>query len=214
MLYSLPMAPVRALILDYGGVLAHHQPSELVERMAELAGAPAAAFTRAYWAHRNELDLRGDGRRYWDAVLRDAGSALGGPAREAARPGLVALDAESWAQYREELWEMVERFRGAGGRTAMLSNCGPDVFDRVRSERDLGRAFDAVVVSWEVGYLKPDLAIYRLTLQRLGVTASDVLFVDDRAENISGAEAVGMQGLLFTGDASVAELRERLARSG
>ncbi len=208
------MVPVHALILDYGGVLVHHQPAELVERMAEAAGAPVAAFTAAYWAHRNEYDLRGDARRYWDAVLRDAGSALDRPARQAVRPALVALDAESWAQYREEVWRMAERFREAGGRTALLSNCGPEVIDRMRAQRDAARTFDAQVVSWEVGCLKPDPAIYRLTLQRLGVTASAALFVDDRADNVASAEAVGLQGLVFTGDDSVEELRRRLARSG
>ncbi len=208
------MAPVRALILDYGGVLVRHQPPELVERMAEVAAARVPALTEAYWAHRNEYDLRGDARAYWDDVLRDARSSLAGPAREAARPRLVALDAESWAQYRDEVWGIAARFRGAGGRTAMLSNCGPEVMGRMRADRDLAATFDTLVISWEVGVLKPDPAIYRLTLERLGVAAPAALFVDDRLENVAAAERVGVQGLLFTGDASLPELRERLARSG
>jgi putative hydrolase of the HAD superfamily len=212
-LYALPMVPLRALILDFGGVLVRHQPAEAVKRMAQLARAPAPSFTDAYWAHRDEYDLRGDVRRYWDAVLHDAGSALGGPARDEARPGLVALDAESWTQYREEVWATAERFRAAGGLTALLSNCGPEVMGRVRAERDLSRTFDATVVSWEVGCLKPDPAIYRLTLQRLGVTPAAALFVDDRAENVAAAEALGLHGFQFTGEASTAALRERLAEA-
>jgi len=207
------MTPLRALILDFGGVLARHQPSELVQRMASIAGAPVGAFTDAYWAHRNEYDLRGDPRRYWDRVLRDA-AGLDGAAREALRPGLIAVDQESWAQYREELWELTTRFRAAGGRTAMLSNCGPEVFARVRADRDLARTFDATVISWEVGFLKPDPAIYRLTLERLDVPAPAALFVDDRPENVTAAEALGMQVLHFAGDESVAELRARAARVG
>lgn len=208
------MPSIRALILDLGEVLVRPQPSELVQRMAELARVPVAAFTEAYWAHRNEYDLRGGVRPYWDAVLRDAGSPLDAPAREAVRPGLVALDAESWTQYREALWELAEGFRAAGGRTAVLSNCGPEVMGRVRAQRDVDRYFDAMVVSWEVGLLKPDPAIYRLTLQRLGVEAPAALFVDDRAVNVSAAEAAGLQGFRFTGEASIAALRERLDRAG
>jgi putative hydrolase of the HAD superfamily len=208
------MLPLRALILDFGGVLVRPQPPDLVQRMAEIAGVSLAAFTRAYWAHRDEYDLSGDVRRYWDCVLRDAGTALDGPPRAALRPGLIRLDAESWTDYREEVWRIVEGFRDAGGRTALLSNCGLEVMDRVRGERGMARTFDAQIVSCEVGLLKPDPEIYRLALQRLQVEAAATLFVDDRAENVAGAEAAGLRGLQFTGDASIAALRERAARVG
>jgi len=67
-----------------------------------------------------------------------------------------------------------------------------------------------MVVSWELGVLKPDARIYRIALERLGVPAGEALFVDDRPENVAGAEAVGMRGLVFTGDASVEALRRTL----
>lgn len=206
------MPTLRALLLDLGEVLVRSQPPELIQRMAELAGVPVPELTRAYWAHRNEYDLRGDARPYWDAVLRDAGSPLDAAARAAALPALTAVDAESWTQYRDEVWELTERFRAAGGRTAVLSNCGPEVMNRVRTQRETSRFFDTMVVSWEVGLLKPDPAIYRLTLQRLGVEPPAALFVDDRPPNIAAAEAAGLHGFLFTGDESVPALRERLAR--
>lgn len=206
------MPRLRALILDLGEVLVRSQPPALVQRMAELAAVPLPTFSRAYWAHRNEYDRQGSARRYWDAVLQDAGSPLDAGAREAARPRLTALDAESWTQYREEVWEIAARFRNGGGRTALLSNCGPEVIDRVRAQRQVDRYFDAMIVSWEVGFLKPDPAIYRLTLGRLDVQPAEALFVDDRAPNVAGAEAVGLQGLQFTGDGSVPELRARVDR--
>lgn len=206
------MPRLRALILDLGEVLVRSQPPELVQRMAELAAVPLPTFSRAYWAHRNEYDRQGSAQRYWDAVLQDAGSPLDAGAREAARPRLTTLDAESWTQYREEVWEIAARFREDGGRTALLSNSGPEVIDRVRAQRQVDRYFDAMVVSWEVGFLKPDPAIYRLTLERLGLQPAEALFVDDRAPNVAGAEAVGLQGLHFTGDGSVPELRARIAR--
>ncbi len=208
------MPRLRALLLDLGEVLVHAQPPELVRRMAELARVPVPALTQAYWAHRNEYDLRGDARPYWDAVLRDAGSPLAALERDAVRPALIELDAESWTQFRDEVWEIAERFRAGGGRTAVLSNCGTEVMNRVRAQRDVGRFFDAMVVSWEVGLMKPDPVIYRLALQRLGVEAPAALFVDDRPQNVAAAEAVGLQALRFTGEESIPALRERIARGG
>jgi len=206
------MRPLRALLLDLGEVLVRSQPPELIQRMAEVASVPLPALTRAYWAHRNEYDLRGDARAYWDSVLRDAGSSLDGPARAAAPPALAALDAESWTQYRDEVWEIAARFRASGGRTAVVSNCGPEVMNRVRAQRQVSRFFDAMVVSWEVGLLKPGPGIYRLALQRLDVEATAALFVDDRPSNIAAAVEAGLEGFLFTGEESVPALRERIAR--
>ncbi len=203
------MHPIRALLLDLGGVLVHHQPARLVERMAEVARVPLAAFTDAYWSHRGQIDLTGDVRRYWLDVLRDARSPLHERARGEACAALGALDAESWTQFREPVWEIARRFRAAGGRVGLLSNCGPEVMDRIEELRPHARTFDATIVSWEVGLLKPDPAIYRLAIERLQVEPGATLFVDDRAENVAAAEAVGLQGLCFTGDESLAALRQR-----
>ncbi len=201
------MMPPRALVLDLGEVLVRSQPAALVERMAHIAAVPLADFRAAYWAHRHEFDLASDPRGYWDDVLRDARSPLDGPARAAARAQLGAVDAESWTQYREPVWELAREFKAAGGKTAMLSNCGPEVIDRVRAQREVARYFDAMVISWEERVLKPDARIYRIALERLGVSPGEALFVDDRPENVAGAEAVGMRGLVFAGDASVEVLR-------
>lgn len=205
------MPTLRALVLDLGEVLVRSQPPELVRQMAEISAVPLPAFRAAYWAHREEYDRVGSAEQYWDHVLRDAGCALSPAARAAARPRLCALDAESWTQYREEVWELAARFRAGGRRTAMLSNCGPEVIDRVRAQREVARYFDAMVISWEVGAMKPEPEIYRIALERLGVGPEEALFVDDRAPNVAGAEAVGMRAMLFQGDASVPALRARIA---
>ena len=70
--------------------------------------------------------------------------------------------------------------------------------------------FDIVIVSCEVGLCKPQPGIYRLCLERLEVPAASALFVDDRRENLEGAEAVGLRTLHFTGDESVPALRRVL----
>jgi HAD superfamily hydrolase (TIGR01509 family) len=58
--------------------------------------------------------------------------------------------------------------------------------------------FHSVILSNEVGLLKPDAAIYHLALAQLGVTPAQALFVDDVAENVAGATAVGLAGLHHT----------------
>jgi 2-haloacid dehalogenase len=57
--------------------------------------------------------------------------------------------------------------------------------------------FRDIMVSGVERIMKPDLAIYRLALARFGLRAEDAIFIDDKADNIAGAEAVGIRGHLF-----------------
>jgi len=84
--------------------------------------------------------------------------------------------------------------RRAGHRTALISNTWgpPPAFRRPQ----LGRMFDAVIRSDEVGLRKPEPEIYLLAARRLGVTPDECVFVDDMLANVEGARAVGMVGLL------------------
>jgi putative hydrolase of the HAD superfamily len=82
--------------------------------------------------------------------------------------------------------------REAGVRTGLISNSwGSTVY-----EPDTLELFDAIVISGEVGLHKPQPEIYLLACERLGVEPADAIFVDDLRENIAGAEAVGMTGVL------------------
>ncbi|HEX8366743.1 MAG TPA: HAD family phosphatase [Allosphingosinicella sp.] len=78
-------------------------------------------------------------------------------------------------------------------------------------ERSFFSRFRDIVVSGEEKLLKPDPALYLRALRRFGLEPAEALFVDDRAINVDGAEAVGMHGHLFTDAAS---LRCRLEAEG
>jgi 2-haloacid dehalogenase len=71
--------------------------------------------------------------------------------------------------------------------------------------------FDGVMVSGEVGLVKPDPAIYRLLLERYGLDPAGVLYIDDLAENVAVAEGLGMTTHHFS---SAAKLRADLEGRG
>ena len=77
--------------------------------------------------------------------------------------------------------------------------------------------FDDIVVSGDEKMVKPDAAIYRLALDRFGLDPAEAIFVDDRADNVRAAEALGIAGHLFVGAGPLrADLSARglLAREG
>ena len=61
--------------------------------------------------------------------------------------------------------------------------------------QDLRSKFDEVVESCETGMRKPDVEIYRHTLEKLKMAEGDVVFLDDIDSNIVGAEQLGIQSI-------------------
>lgn len=108
--------------------------------------------------------------------------------------------------------DLVRDLHDAGVPLYGLTNFSAEFWPPFRArEAAFFAQFAGVLVSGEERIVKPDPAIYRLALNRFGLEAERTLFVDDRAENVAGALAVGMQALLFT---DAAALRRDLAASG
>jgi putative hydrolase of the HAD superfamily len=203
------MARPAGLILDYGNVLTHAQDETWMDGAARALGADPGAFRAAYWEHRHAYDADLPAAEYWRRVLAAARPHDRAPGPDdVAR--LIAADVASWCVYHDAVWALAASFRAAGGRLGLLSNSGPEVMARVRADRRLEARFDTVVISCEVGLAKPDPRIFRLCLDRLGLPAEAVLFVDDRADNLAGAERVGLRTLRFEGPDALERLRTRL----
>ena len=141
---------VRALILDFGEVLTRPQPRDVIERMASMTRLPVDQFLSRYWRHRNAYEGGLTGQDYWSLVLERNQDF---PARLLSE--LIEMDALSWSDYREAVWDIAAEFRARGNRIAMLSNGVADIICRVRAERHLEELFAAVIVSCEVGPASP-----------------------------------------------------------
>jgi len=83
-------------------------------------------------------------------------------------------------------------------KMGLLSNFSDDLRPKIDNEWGIGSAFDEIIISSEVGVIKPDPAIFNLMLDRLGVKAEESVFIDDRIKNIDGAKEMGFHTIFFT----------------
>ena len=96
----------------------------------------------------------------------------------------------------EPMLALIARSRESGIRTALLSNSwGTGGYD-IYSGYDLRGLFDVVVVSDQVGCAKPDVEIYRWTLSKLGLPATECVFADDVVRNLEPAAELGITTVL------------------
>ena len=199
------LGSVTTVIFDIGGVLVDWDPRFLYEK---LIADPVAL----------ELFLRDVVTADWH-FQHDAGRPLADTAAEltARFPEHADLIAAWGPRFNESnralipgMDALLAQLDVAGVPLYAITNFSGELFPLFRAKYPaLFDRFRAILVSGDEKMVKPDAAIYRLALDRFGVVAGEAVFVDDRADNVAGAEAVGMRGLVFTdADALRRSLRE------
>lgn len=94
--------------------------------------------------------------------------------------------------------EWVKSIKQAGKyKVGLLSNVGLSRFNDFFDKNEQAEMFDDVVLSCEVGIVKPEVAIFELAANRLGVKPGECVMVDDIQLNIDAANDAGMKGILF-----------------
>jgi len=195
-----------AVAFDCGGVMTRPRPGDNVEFVSLGLGVDAATVKRTFSVARRQLAA---GELSESAFWRGYASAHGGAVPSDWAATYQAHFAAT-VEVHPEMVELVNELRSAEIRTAILSNVIPS---RVPVYRDLGvyDGFDPLVLSCDVGMVKPHREIFEHLLQRLDLNASRVVFVDDKAANIEAAREVGLQAIQFS---SHGELRAGLRGYG
>lgn len=111
--------------------------------------------------------------------------------------GVVARHHELLREVTEvpsDVMPFLHGLRDAGVRSAYVSNCAEDTRSLLE-ENGLGALVDELVLSCEVGAVKPSPAIFEVALDRLGVAADEAVFVDDQQAFCDAAAALGIRSV-------------------
>lgn len=192
------------IVFDLYGVIARDQTDEAkrgIERLAGLADGSGQAFWDAYWGCRPAYDAGQASRDYWRTVADRLGVAF------ADVPALIQADLASWTEVDERMVAIVGELAGEGRRLGLLSNIIEDLVPILEAEHAgwLGH-FDALVYSCRIGVAKPDPRAYEICARQLGVRPGDVLFFDDKEDNVRAAREAGMKAEVFTAPEQVREV--------
>lgn len=180
-----------AIILDLGNVLVFHDNTLLFEKLSDAFGttpaAMAAKIEKDVWERANTGRLPGDTLRV------ELQKSLGG---EVSPEDFVAL----WNCHFTLHHAMIARVAQLAGtvKLGLLSNTHDLHFEPLRPQLPVLEQFDALVLSYEEGLMKPSPELYQRALKRLGVAPHRAAFFDDVQKYADGASAVGIHGRLFT----------------
>jgi putative hydrolase of the HAD superfamily len=200
---------LKAIILDYGGVLGFFPTEEQFRELAAACRLTLEQFLDGYWSQRAAYD-RGDlgTVEYWQEIGRRGGQSY----TSAEITAFSRRDALSWVHLDQRMLAWAGRLRAAGFRTGLLSNLPEPLGRYFRDEMRLPELFDHHSFSYELRAAKPEAAIYRHAIEGLGVQPGEALFIDDRPENVAGAEACGIRSIQFESPRRLREQLDQLAR--
>ncbi|MFH1185318.1 MAG: HAD family phosphatase [Chloroflexota bacterium] len=182
---------IEAVFFDLGGVILrteHQAPREHLAERLNLSYEDLARIVFESDSARQASLGQLSTQQHWEVVA----ARLGRPAAEIdnLRHEFFGGDVLD-----RELLDFIRSLRPTR-RTGLISNGWADLREYVAMNK-FDDAFDALVISAEVGLLKPEPQIYELALRKLGAAPGQSVLVDDSLSNVQAANALGMVGILF-----------------
>lgn len=198
---------IAAVLFDFGGVFTD-SPFHAVHDFGEELGVDTADITAIVFG-----SYERDGDHPWHQLER--GEITLDDARNQILALGKALNLEvdiytlfarmagnnAGADEKQPLVERVRSLRREGYKTGIITNNVKEFGDGWRSLIPVNELFNFVVDSSTVGIRKPDSRIFQLALAQLGgISAGEVLFLDDYQANVDAARDLGLQAMLVSGD--------------
>lgn len=186
--------PIDTVLFDYGQVLSGPPDPAAWARLLAITGLDEASLHDAYWHFRHDYDRAAlTGPTYWKAVADRTGITL-----DAAKlAALLATDVDLWTSLNPPMVEWAGRLQCGGIHTGILSNIGDSIAQGVVAKLPWLSAFDHCTWSYALHMAKPEPAIYLKTAEALNAAPANILFLDDREDNIAAAAALGFQTILY-----------------
>ncbi len=195
-----------AIIFDFGNVLLEWNPWHVYRRHFNSEEAMAEFF--------HEVDFAG-----WNA-RQDRGRTFEEGVADHSRmfPQYAHLFQAYHDHWRDSIGsviagtvDIVKRLKQKDYPLYGLSNWSAETFPFARETYDFFDLFDDMVISADVGFVKPEPEIFEIILNKIGTPAHECLFIDDSLANVRQANQMGFVTIHFT---SPEQLEDDLTRMG
>jgi putative hydrolase of the HAD superfamily len=186
-------SPVRNVVFDFGGVLVRWQPEAVIAGF--YADEPSRALVRdAVIRHPDWIDID-RGSLSESAAIERFAARMGRPVAEMR--ALMQHIKDSLTPLPDSI-ALLNELAQRGVPLYGLSNMSAPIFALLKSRHEHWDRFRGIVVSGEVGLVKPDPEIFHHLTQRYGLLPAETVFIDDHLPNIESARRLGFRTIHFT----------------
>ena len=193
---------IKAIIFDYGNVLLEWNPRHVYRRFFKDEESMEQFLHEVNFMEWNAQQDKG--RPFAEGV-----AALSAKFPQHAE--LIQVYHQHWKESIGESYagtiEILKELKRVGYALYGLSNWSAETFPYAREKYDFFDLFDDMVISGEVGHIKPHPEIFHILLEKIGRPARECLFIDDSLPNIQQANTMGFDTIHFQ---SAEQLKENL----
>jgi putative hydrolase of the HAD superfamily len=184
---------IKIVVFDYGGVICFTPTPEMRSELVRLSGLSADVLWELDRKYRGEWD-RGtyDGIGHYRFILSKAGVSLA----DDSLARIVQADIDSWKHIDPATLQLMKDIKASGLRLGILSNIP---LDFPRSSIPVFAEADIAVYSCDLGIIKPEAGIYEKLREKAGCLYEDIVFFDDKVDNVNKARELGIQAFLWNG---------------
>ena len=197
---------IKAIGFDYLGVTALLPNRDIFAVVGELVGRPRDEVKVSYYAYapdfqKNQLTQT----QLWANVASDLGVTD-------KLPDIMELIARDLPIVDGDVLNLVDALRSSGLKVGLLSNLATGTeWDEDLRTQGVHEHFDAVVLSGDIGFAKPDHRCFEILAERLGVATNELAFIDDREASLVGVESIGIAPIVYSG---IQNLKDQLKTLG
>lgn len=188
----------KAIITDFSGTLANDTFPEAIAQYEQILGMDKGQIMRVitgkYWPQFSLDQISEDD--FWYGSLRDAGV-------DPVRVEDIS-ELRNYILYNTELCivpliDFFRNLRSNGIKTGIITNASRPWFEfwKKAFSQEFSDGFDDIVTSYETKIRKPNPGIYLEALSRLGAKPVESVYIDNEMNDVKGAMAVGIGGVLF-----------------
>ena len=183
---------IKNVVLDIGNVLVSFYPdtyiSHFITKKGEIDYYEQICFRSPEWKC-GDLGTKTRGEII-DAICEKYPD-------DAATVREIMANCDDMLRVSKKNTELVKRLKAAGIGVYYLSNTNDHAFEFMTSTYEVFSYMDGGIASYLDGVIKPNADIFELFLSRYGKNAEECVFVDDMPQNVDGAKAVGLHGIVL-----------------
>lgn len=185
------MNKYKAVGFDWSGVT-YFYVSSYAEVVRDLYGIPFEQFYDVYYRYNHLLNTKSVSKlEVWKQIFSHFDK------ENEASAFLEYLKELPLGCIHEEMIELIRELKNQGYKVGLFSN---HTLDGAKEARALGLEdiFDVVIFSAEVGVMKPQGEAYMLLAKKLGVSVTELIFIDDTEKSLLNAEKIGYTPILYS----------------
>ena len=195
----------KAFGFDWSGVIFGQPGSYFSKGASEILGVTSEEFQKTYFKHNSIINLGNNSfNRFWETVASELGK------KEKLNDLINFIKNQPKREINQNVVDIIKALKNKKYKLGLLSNNTTEEGQKIK-DSFAAKYFDVILISADIGYMKPQKQAFEMLAEKLGVRLSELVFIDDAEHSLRGSKEIGYHPVIYT---DCKNLRQQLIKLG